>query len=115
MFENHFTERWEKWLDQQLGPSGTDHDRWRPLLRVLGLATVKAAAYALRSELFPLEELQQQLGEVTISPILQEWFRVKLEQADQLLRRHLQPKPKKIDSLLAASAEVFRRLLQDGL
>jgi len=115
VFESHFTERWEKWLDQELGPAGTHHDRWRPLLDAFGLETMKNVAYALSSELFFLEELQQQLSQVTVSPILQEWFRAKLDQADQLLRRHQQVNPKKIDSMLAASAEVFRRLVQNGV
>ncbi len=115
VFESHFTERWERWLDEELGPAGRDLGRWRPLLAAFGLESVKAVAYALRSELFPLEELQEQLGRVTGSPILKEWFRTKLGHADQLLCRHQQLKPKKIESMLAASAEVFRRLVQDGI
>ncbi|MET0517133.1 MAG: UvrD-helicase domain-containing protein, partial [Nitrospiraceae bacterium] len=115
VFESHFMKRWEKWLDQELGPTGTDHDRWRPLLKTFGLETMKNVAYALRSELFPLEELQQQLSQVTVSPLIQEWFRAKLDQADQLLRRHQQFQPKKIDSMLAVSAEIFRRLVQNGV
>ena len=72
-FEEHFLEQWEIWLDRELGPHGRDHERWRRLLSQVGLADLRELAFALCSELVPLDELTRQLEERHLSTTLHEW------------------------------------------
>ncbi len=73
-FEEHFATQWELWLDSELGTNGSDHARWRRLLDDVGLEQIREVAYALRSELIPIEELNRQAGADALAPALRDWF-----------------------------------------
>lgn len=113
-FEEHFTEQWELWLAGELGPNGTDHDRWRPLLRELGLERLREVAYALCSELISLDELAEQVKDGLRSPALRDWFEQKHARAGELLAAYDRPKRRKVELCLSAAQEVFRILLDQG-
>ena len=113
-FEEHFAAQWELWLDSELGPNGSDHTRWRRLLNEVGLEQIREAAYALRSELIPIEELNRQAGADTLAPALRDWFATKRDRAGALLAAHDRPKRRKIESMLAAARELFDLLLVRG-
>lgn len=113
-FEEHFAAQWELWLDSELGPNGSDHARWRRLLDEVGLEQIREAAYALRSELIPIEELNRQAGAATLAPSLRDWFATKRDRAGALLAAHDRPKRRKIESMLAAARELFDLLLVQG-
>ena len=97
-FEEHFTAQWELWLDSELGPNGPDHPLWRRLLNDLGLEQIREVAYALRSELISIEELNRHAGPDTLAPGLRSWFAAKRDRVAALLAAHDRPKRRKIES-----------------
>ena len=113
-FEDHFAAQWELWLDSELGPDGSDHARWRRLLTDLGLERIREVAYALRSELIPIDELNRQAGPGAMVPALRQWFAANRDRAVALLATHDRPKRRKIESMLAAARELFDLLLARG-
>jgi ATP-dependent helicase/nuclease subunit A len=114
-FEEHFRSRWDLWLDQELGPQGTDHERWRRVLAHVGLEAIRELACALRSDLIPLDELRGQAGESRLSPALHDWFGVRRDRAVALLAAHDRPKRRKVESMLAAAQALFAALAERGL
>jgi len=113
-FEEHFATQWELWLDSELGTNGSDHARWRRLLDDVGLEQIREVAYALRSELIPIEELNRQAGADALAPALRDWFATKRDRAATLLAAYDRPKRRKIESMLAAARELFGLLLERG-
>jgi ATP-dependent helicase/nuclease subunit A len=114
-FEEHFRGRWDLWLDRELGPDGAQHGRWRRVLAEAGLETIRELAYALRSELIPLEELRAQAGAAGLSAVLRAWFAARRDRAGALLAAHDGPKRRKIESMLAAAQALFDALAERGL
>lgn len=114
-FQEHFAAQWDVWLDSELGHHGSQHERWRRLLKNSDLGQLRDMAYALRSELIPLDELAWQINATELTPALREWFAAKRDRAAALLRRHERAKRRKIESMLTAVQELFSLLVQDGL
>ena len=114
-FEEHFRGQWDLWLDRELGPGGAQHGRWRRVLADAGLETIRELAYALRSDLIPLDELRAQAGEPGLSPALRAWFAARRDRASALLAAHDRPKRRKIESMLAAAQALFAALAERGL
>jgi ATP-dependent helicase/nuclease subunit A len=115
-FEGHFTERWDLWLDRELGAEGTNHPRWREVLAAIALEEVREVAWALCSELVPLEELIRQVEGDTLTPALREWFEAVHDRASRLLAAHpMEKKPRNVERALAAALQAFRTLLEQGL
>ncbi|MGH7233130.1 MAG: UvrD-helicase domain-containing protein, partial [Nitrospiraceae bacterium] len=115
LFEEHFTAQWELWLDAELGVTGSDHPRWRRLIVDLGLEQIREVAYALCSELVPLEELTRQVEEGGLTPALREWMNNRRARAMDLLTRYDRPKPRKAESCLGAALELFEVALERGM
>ena len=114
-FEEHFTREWDLWLDRELGTAGGDHERWRMLLDAFSLDELRELAHSLHSDLIGLDELTAQIGETNVSPGLRDWFAHRQAKAEALLARYDRPKPRKIEQMLAAIADLCRRLLAQGL
>lgn len=113
-FDELFASQWELWLDGELGPNGPNHALWRRILAVEGLARIREIAYALRSELIPLDELRSQVGEGVHSPIIRDWVEAKRARAAALLVAHDRPKRRKVESMLAAARDLYGVLLERG-
>ena len=114
-FEEHFAAQWDIWLDSELGPNGSQHERWRRLLEDNDLRQLRDMAYALRSELIPLDELSRQNGTTVLAPTLREWFATRRDRAAVLSRTHERAKRRKIESMLASAQGLFSLMVQDGL
>ncbi|MCC6966135.1 MAG: UvrD-helicase domain-containing protein [Nitrospira sp.] len=114
-FEEHFTGEWELWLDRELGSTGLDHERWRALLAAFSLEDLRQLAYSLHSDLIDLDGLREQVTDSRLNQALRDWFGERKAQAERLLGRYDSQKRRKVESMLAAIAELFERLLIDGL
>lgn len=114
-FEEHFAAKWDVWLDRELRPENPQAARWRRVLAEHSLEQVRELAYALRSELIPLDELRRQVDDAAQAPAVREWLAAKRDRAELLLRGHEPPKkPRKIETMLAAARAVFETLAERG-
>ncbi|MBX3325876.1 MAG: UvrD-helicase domain-containing protein [Nitrospira sp.] len=113
-FEEHFTQAWDIWVDQELGRQGMSHDRWRRVLRVATLEEIRTLADALCSELVDLKVLQQQLDQNTMSPRVRQWVRGLAEKGQLLLKSYDRPKRRKIEEMLGASVLLLTQVMNEG-
>jgi ATP-dependent helicase/nuclease subunit A len=114
-FGEQFAAQWDIWLDRELALHGPQEARWRRLLAGHGLESLRAMAYALRSELIPLDELQRQAESSVLAPALRDWFAAKRDRAAVLLASRKQAKRLKADTMLEASRDLFALLLEHGV
>lgn len=111
-FGEHFAAQWDLWLDRELAVNGPQEARWRRLLAGRGLEALREMAYALRSELIPLDELQRQTAAGT--PALRDWLAAKRDRAAALLATRKQAKRLKADAMLEAAQALLSLLQEDG-
>ena len=57
-FKELFHSEWERWLDDQLGLDGPQHDRWRRVLSGANLDDLQQFATGLSGELVDLDEVE---------------------------------------------------------
>lgn len=114
-FDEHFTARWDLWLDQELGQEGPNHAVWRRVLAHMELDQVRELARSLCSELVDLDALRSQIRGGQLDPALRDWLAAAGDRAERLLAAHDRPKRRKIESMLAAAAAVFRAVTNCGL
>ncbi len=113
-FHEHFETQWELWIDQELGPSGRDHARWRRLLAAVGLTELQALARAFCNELVVLDDLPAQLQSSCLPAPIREWMEKKRARAAELLAASGGGKPRKLELLLTAAHDLYSRLLENG-
>ncbi|HJU04184.1 MAG TPA: UvrD-helicase domain-containing protein [Nitrospiraceae bacterium] len=114
-FDEHFSTQWDIWLDEELGPKGSNHPHWRRLLAAVGLAEMRKLASALCSELVPLDEIQQQSQDPTLSPAIRDWFVAKRDRAAQLLTAYDRQKRRKAELSMAAVHDLLGVLVECGI
>jgi ATP-dependent helicase/nuclease subunit A len=114
-FQEHFAAQWDLWLDRELALHGPQEARWRRLLAGRGLESLRGMAYALRSELIPLDELQRQAEAGVLAPALRDWFAAKRDRAAVLLASRAQAKRLKADTMLEAARDLFALVLEHGV
>lgn len=119
-WDEHFSEEWTGWLDQELGGSSDGageggQARWRRVLPVFGLAELRELAEALAGEAVSLDELAAQLAADDLSPALAEWCALRRARAVELLAAHEGPKPRKIEYMLRVVRDLLGLLLDRGL
>ncbi len=114
-FEEHFAAQWELWLDRELRPESQQAARWRRVLAGYSLEQVWDLAYALRSELIPLDELRRQVDDDALAPALRDWLAGNRDRTDALRNSHEPPKRlRKIETMLAAAQAVLGALVERG-
>lgn len=113
-FDEHFTQAWDVWIDQELSRQGANHDRWRRLLIVTTLDEVRNLAYSLCSDLVDLNVLQQQLDSGSMSPNVLQWVRELAGKAQALLKSYDRPKRRKIEEMLTASLSLLTQVVDHG-
>lgn len=113
-FREHFAAQWDLWLDHELAVNGPQEARWRRLLAGRGIEALREMAYALRSELIPLDELQRQTQTGVPAPALRDWLAAKRDRAAALLASRTQAKRLKADAMLEAAHAVFAMLHEAG-
>lgn len=114
-FDEHFTAAWEVWTDRELSRQGTNHARWRPLLRIISLEELRTFARALCSEMVDVADVAGQLDQGGWDPLVVEWLTDLRRQAQKLLDDHDRPKRRKIEQMLAAGATLFTLLIDGGV
>lgn len=114
-FEEHFAAQWDLWLDRELALHGPQELRWRRLLAGRGLGALRAMAYALRSELIPLDDLRRQAEPGAVAPALRDWFAAKRDRAATLLASRKEAKRLKAETMLEAAHELLMLLTERGL
>jgi len=116
-FAGHCQREWERWLDDELGVSGSRHDVWRLVLRRAGMADLRELAQALVQDLIPLDDLVEQAQDPSLSPPLRAWLQEKRERAQELSAAYLEDRkePRQVEKLLAAARSVFDLVLARGV
>jgi ATP-dependent helicase/nuclease subunit A len=113
-FDEHFTQAWDMWIDQELSREGPNHDRWRRLLGVTTVEEVRTLTYALCSELVDLKVMQEQLSQGAVSPSAVRWVGERADKAHALLKSYDRPKRRKIEEMLGASASLLTQVTNEG-
>ncbi|MBM4134701.1 MAG: hypothetical protein FJ245_13160 [Nitrospira sp.] len=107
-FREHFVREWERWLDEQLGPKGQDHETWRTVLRAVTLDEAGALAEQLAGELTPVDRAAAASSEAGLSPAIAAWLETLGREARAL--RAGRDKTTLIERMLDAAAARFERV-----
>lgn len=113
-FDEHFTEAWDLWIDQELGRQGAHHEDWRMILAAADLASLRNLARLLSSELIDVDAVEAQLTAPRLDPILIDRLRQLASSALVLLEAHDRPKRRKIEQMLAAAGSFLTQLAEQG-
>ena len=109
-FNEHLDREWALWLDEELGPGGTNHPVWREALGLLRLDDIKNLATQLSNELIPLDEAARHVRHETtpLPPGIRVWLESLAAHAVRL--RKDRPKVTTIERMLEAAADFLRDL-----
>ncbi|MBS0152533.1 MAG: UvrD-helicase domain-containing protein [Nitrospira sp.] len=113
-FDEHFTQAWDVWIDQELSRQGSNHERWRRLLSVTTLEEVRSLAHALCSELVDLKVVRQQLAQDSLNPNVVQWIGERADKAHTLLKAYDRPKRRKIEEMLGAGLSLLTQVANEG-
>ncbi|WP_454062317.1 UvrD-helicase domain-containing protein [Candidatus Nitrospira salsa] len=114
-FNEYFTREWDAWIDDELGQSGTQHERWRTLLPRIPLGSFRELAFNLSLDTSSLDLLLEQTKSTEVSGRLREWFSSQRDCAKMLLTSYAAPKPRKVERALAVAEQVLTVLLEQGV
>ena len=113
-FNELFNLSWDSWLDDELGSTGPQHDRWRRVLAGITLEDFRQLAAALAGDFIDLEELEYQCRARSLEGTLREWVVDMRSRAIALLAAQDRQKRRKTEEMLAASARLLSLLLEEG-
>ena len=113
-FKEMFHSSWNRWLDDELGSAGTQHDRWRRVLTGASLDNLQQFAAALAGDLVDLEQLDRQCGLTELEGALRGWVAATHDRAATLFAAHDRPKRRKAEEMLAAALQSLTLLLEHG-
>ena len=114
-FKELFHSDWVRWLDDELGLTGPQHDRWRRVLSVANLDDLHQFATALGGDLVDLDELERQCQSRALEGALRDWVVTMHGRAATLLAEQDRPKRRKAEPMLAAAVQLLALLLEQGL
>ncbi len=116
-FDEHFQREWERWLDDELGAAGSRHGIWKKVLRRTGVAELCELARALVKDLVPLDTLEQQINDSSLSAPVRAWLQDKRARATELSTAYLEDgkEPRQVERLLSAACGVFDLALARGV
>ncbi|MBI3605605.1 MAG: UvrD-helicase domain-containing protein [Nitrospirae bacterium] len=110
-FERHFKEKWEAWLDREIGVRSLRKEAWKTILRRVSLDQITELVRLLCSEIIPLNQLEELSVESAISLLLRNWL-FGLERAASKLSARF-PGERNIEKMIRASQKIFREILAD--
>src|SRR4029079_10303611 len=113
-FKELFHSNWGRWLDDELGLTGPQHDRWRRALSGANLDDLQQFATALSGDLVDLDELERQCRSHTLEGALRDWVVAIQGRAATLLAEQDRPKRRKAEQMLAAAVRLLALLLEQG-
>src|SRR6476660_7981950 len=91
-FKELFHSSWDRWLDDELGLAGPQHDRWRRVLAGTTLDDLQQFTAALAGDFVDVEELERQCRLITLEGALRDWGTDTHGRATTLLAAQDRPK-----------------------
>jgi len=113
-FKELFHSYWDRWLDDELGAAGPQHDRWRRVLAGTTLDDLQQFTAALAGDFVDLDELERQCQSLALEGALRDWVEATQGRAATLLAAQDQPKRRKAEQMLAAAVQSLALLLEEG-
>ena len=113
-FKELFDSSWDRWLDDELGSAGPQHDRWRLVLAGASLEELHQFTAALAGDFVDLDELERQCQSNALRGVLRDWVRSIHARADTILTAQDRPTRRKAEKMLAAAVRSLELLLEKG-
>ena len=113
-FKELFHSSWDRWLDDELGAVGPQHDRWRRVLAGTTLEDLQQITAAFAGDLVDLDELERQCRSLSLDGALRDWIAATHDRAASLLALQDRPKRRKAEQMLAGAVESLTLLLEQG-
>ena len=113
-FNELFQINWDRWLDDELGSTGLQHDRWRRILKGATLDDLREFTRALAGDFVDLDELESQCGSLPLEGALRDWIVAMHDRAATLLAAQDRPKRRKAEEMLAAAVQSLALLMREG-
>jgi ATP-dependent helicase/nuclease subunit A len=113
-FKELFHSCWDRWLDDELGSSGLQHDRWRRVLAGTSLDSLQQFTTALAGDFVDTDELDRQCRSLSLEGDLRDWISALHGRATALLVAHDRPKRRKAEQMLAVAVQSLALLLEHG-
>jgi ATP-dependent helicase/nuclease subunit A len=113
-FKELFHSSWDRWLNDELGSAGPQHDRWRRALAGTTLDNLQRFTAALAGDFVDLDELECQCRSLSLEGALRDWVAVTHGRAATLLAVQDRPKRRKAEQMLAAAVQLLELLLEKG-
>ena len=113
-FKELFHSYWDRWLDDELGSSGPQHDRWRRVLAGTTLDDLQQFTAALAGDFVDLGELERQCRSLSLEGTFRDWIATTHVSAATLLAAQDRPKRRKAEHMLAAAVQLLTLLLEKG-
>src|SRR5438067_578563 len=112
-----FDRNWQQWLNEELGPCGSQHEAWKRILRRASLESLRELAKRLANDLVPLQVLMAQLAPGPLSPVVRTWLETCRERAQALIagEREGEKPPRRVERLLTAAEYLFDYVLTWGV
>jgi len=114
IFKELFDSCWDRWLDDELGSTGPQHDRWRRVLAGTTLEDLRQLTATLAGDFVDLDEVECQCRARSLEGALREWVLGIHGRAIELLAAQDRQKRRKAEQMLAASARLLSLLLEEG-
>ena len=73
-FKELFDLSWDRWLDDELGSTGSQHDRWRRVLAGTTLEDLRQFTEALTGDFVDLDELERQCRSHSLEGPFRDWI-----------------------------------------
>lgn len=113
-FKELFHSYWDRWLDDELGSAGPQHDRWRLVLAGTSLDDLRQFTTALAGDFVDLDELERQCRSLSLEGALRDWVLATQGRAATILAAQDRPKRRKAEQMLAAAVRSLELLLEKG-
>ena len=113
-FKELFHSCWDRWLDDELGSSGPQHERWRRVLAGTTLEELRQFTEALAGDFVDLDELEHQCQSLSLNGGLKDWVMAMHGRATSLLAAQDRPKRRKAEQMLAAAVQSMALLIAEG-
>jgi ATP-dependent helicase/nuclease subunit A len=114
-FKELFDSSWDRWLDDELGSAGSQHDRWRRVLAGVTLDDLRQFTEALAGDFVDLHELERQCRSLPLEGPFRDWIVAMHSRAAALLAVQDRPKRRKAEQMLAAAVQSMTLLLEQGV
>jgi ATP-dependent helicase/nuclease subunit A len=113
-FKELFQISWDRWLDDELGSFGPQHDRWRRILARTSLDNLRQFTSALAGDFVNLEELERQCQSSSLEGPLRDWVAATHRRGTTLLAAQDRSTRRRVEHMLAAAVQLLALMLEQG-